>query len=71
LGFDTSAVPAIDLPTSHEGDWVVRDFKFHTGETLQELRLHYTTIDDTKGEPLLIPHGTTGSGTGMLVASFG
>ena len=37
-------VVAADYPAPKEGDWVVRDFRFHTGETLPELKLHYTTV---------------------------
>jgi homoserine O-acetyltransferase/O-succinyltransferase len=48
----------------------VRDFRFHTGEVLPELRLHYTTVGVPTGEPVLILHGTTGSGTGMLNPGF-
>ena len=66
-----AAAMAADLPIPQEGDWVVKDFKFHNGETLPELRLHYTTLGDPKGEPVLILHGTTGSGAGMLGAAFG
>ncbi|MEI6759270.1 MAG: alpha/beta fold hydrolase [Betaproteobacteria bacterium] len=65
------AAPAADLIAPKEGAWVVKNFKFHTGETLPELRLHYTTLGDPKGEPVLILHGTTGSGAGMLGAAFG
>jgi hypothetical protein len=53
---------AADAPVPKEGHWVVRDFRFHTGEVLPELRLHYTTIGAPSGEPVLILHGTTGSG---------
>ncbi len=66
-----TATFAADLHTPVEGDWVVRDFAFHNGEKLPELRLHYTTLGDPRGEPVLILHGTTGSGTGMLGAAFG
>jgi homoserine O-acetyltransferase len=38
---------AADYPAPKQGDWIARDFKFHTGETMPELRLHYTTV----GEP--------------------
>jgi homoserine O-acetyltransferase len=31
---------AADYPTPKQGDWTAKDFKFHTGETLPELRLH-------------------------------
>ena len=55
---------------AEEGSWVVRDFRFHTGEVLPELRLHYTTVGAPTGEPVLILHGTTGSGAGMLTPAF-
>jgi homoserine O-acetyltransferase len=65
-----SAALAADFPAPKEGDWVVRDFRFHTGEVLPELRLHYTTVGAPSGEPVLILHGTTGSGSGMLTPAF-
>ncbi len=65
------AATAADFPAPIEGSWVVKDFKFHTGEVLPELRLNYTTVGDPKGEPVLVLHGTTGSGTGMLNPAFG
>jgi homoserine O-acetyltransferase len=61
---------AADYPAPNQGDWIVRDFRFHTGETLPELRLHYTTVGDPTGEPVLILHGSTGAGTNMLNANF-
>jgi homoserine O-acetyltransferase/O-succinyltransferase len=66
------AVPghAADYPAPVEGDWVVRDFRFHTGEVLPELRLHYTTVGAPTGEPVLILHGTAQSGTAMLTPAF-
>jgi len=63
------AVQAQEAP--QHGSWVVKDFKFHTGEVLPELRLNYTTLGDPKNEAVLILHGTTGSGAGMLGANFG
>ena len=61
---------AADLPVPHEDDWVVRDFRFHGGEVLPELRIHYTTLGDPRGEPVLILHGTGGSGSMMLSPPF-
>ena len=58
-------------PAPKEGAWLVKDFRFHTGDVLPELRLHYTTLGAPTGEPVLILHGTTGSGTGMLNPGFG
>jgi homoserine O-acetyltransferase/O-succinyltransferase len=67
----TSAHVAADAATTKEADWVAKDFTFATGETLPELRIHYTTIGEPTGEPVLVLHGTTGSGTGMLAPFFG
>ena len=67
LGFGATAA---DYPAPVERDWIARDFRFHTGETMAELRLHYTTIGAPTGEPVLILHGTAGSGTGMLTPTF-
>ncbi len=64
-------VHAETAPAPQSGSWTVKDFRFHTGETLPELKLAYTTLGDPKGEPVLILHGTTGSGAGMLSAAFG
>jgi homoserine O-acetyltransferase len=62
---------AADFPAPKEGDWLARDFRFHTGEVLPEVRLHYTTVGAPTGEPVLILHGTAGSGAGMLTGDFG
>ncbi len=72
LVFTLTALVALaaDYPAPKEGDWVVRDFRFHTGEILPELRRHYTTVGAPTGEAVLILHGTTGSGTGMLAPPF-
>ena len=64
------AATAADYPAPREGNWMVKDFKFHTGEVLPELRLHYTTVGDPKGEPVVVLHGTTGSAASMLTPGF-
>jgi len=61
---------AADYPAPREGDWVARDFRFHTGEVLPEVKLHYRTIGASTGEPVLILHGTAGSGANMLTKDF-
>jgi homoserine O-acetyltransferase/O-succinyltransferase len=60
-----------------EGDYVVKNFHFRSGEVLPELRLHYRTLGapvrDGSGHvnnAVLIAHGTTGSGNGFLNANF-
>ena len=62
---------AADAPQPKQGDWVVKDFRFHTGEVLPELKLHYLTLGEPTGEPVLVLHGSTGSSQGMMSKSFG
>ena len=61
---------AADYPAPREGSWTARDFKFSTGEVLPEVRLHYTTVGNPAGEPVLVLHGTGGSGASMLTPGF-
>ena len=60
------AALAADFPAPKEGTWIARDFKFHTGEVMPELKLAYTTVGEPTGEPVLVLHGTTGSAASML-----
>jgi homoserine O-acetyltransferase len=64
------AAVAADYPTPKQGDWIAKDFKFHTGETMPELRLHYTTIGEPTGQPVLVLHGSGGSSATMLTPTF-
>jgi homoserine O-acetyltransferase len=64
------AALAADYPAPKQGDWTIRDFKFHTGEVMPELRLHYTTVGDPSGQPVLVLHGTGGSAASMLTPGF-
>ena len=66
----TLAAWAADYPAPAEGDYVVRDFRFHTGEVMPELKLHYRTIGAPTGIPVLVLHGTAGSGASMLTPAF-
>ncbi|MEN3931530.1 alpha/beta fold hydrolase [Microvirga sp. W0021] len=61
---------AASYPEAVEHDWIIKDFKFHTGETLPELKIHYRTIGTPEGQPVLILHGTAGSGASMLTENF-
>ena len=62
---------AAEFPAPKQGEYVIRDFKFHTGEVMPELRIGYTTVGEPTGEPVVVLHGTTGSSTGMLSPGFG
>src|SRR5262245_32059040 len=64
------AASAAEFPAPREGSWVVRDFRFHTGEVMPQLTLNYRTIGSTTGEPVLVLHGTAGSGASMLTPAF-
>jgi homoserine O-acetyltransferase/O-succinyltransferase len=63
-------------PAAHEGDFVIRNFRFASGETLPELRLHYRTLGELrrdangKTNAVLIVHGTGGSGKSFLSDRF-
>jgi homoserine O-acetyltransferase len=65
-----SAASAADYPAPKQGDYIAKDFKFHTGETMPELRLHYTTVGEPTGQPVLVLHGSGGSAASMLNAGF-
>ncbi len=64
------SVLAADYPAPKQGDWIAKDFKFHGGETMPELRLHYTTVGEPGGQPVLVLHGSGGSAASMLTATF-
>src|SRR5260221_1550102 len=66
----TLASAAADYPAPQEGTWVVRDFRFHAGEVLPELRLHYRTVGSPQGQPGVLLHGTTQSGASLLNPGF-
>ncbi len=61
---------AAEYPAPKEGQWIARDFKFHTGEVMPEVRIHYTTVGEPTGQPVLLLHGTTGSAASMLTPAF-
>src|SRR3989442_1576125 len=63
-----AAAPA---PVVSEGDHVLRSFKFASGESLPELRIHYRTLGKSDGRnAVLILHGTGGSGAQFLTDAF-
>lgn len=68
--------PAPAYPAS-EGDYVIRDFRFASGESLPELRIRYRTFGaprtDSHGvvrNAVLILHGTGGSSTQFMRPTF-
>jgi homoserine O-acetyltransferase len=72
-----SGVRAQSYPTPAESDFVVRAFRFQSGETLPEVRLHYRTVgtprkdaDGVVRNAVLILHGTGGTGRGFLSEGY-
>jgi homoserine O-acetyltransferase len=61
---------AAEFPAPKQGTFVVKDFRFQSGETLPELKLHYRTVGEPTGEPVVVLHGTAGSGAAMLHPNF-
>lgn len=69
-GLIASAAAAADYPAAQHGTYIARDFKFHTGEMMPDLKLAYTTVGAPSGEPVLVLHGTGNSAAGMLTPAF-
>src|SRR3954454_16285440 len=68
---------AADYPPPTQGDVVLRDFKFKSGESLPELRIHYHAFGHPKRDShgvvrnaVLIVHGTGGSGASLIRPEF-
>src|SRR5579872_4843879 len=68
---------AADYPAPREGDFIVKDFQFKSGESLAEVKLHYYTLGtpfkDIHGvtrNAVLVLHGTGGSGRQFLSPNF-
>jgi len=70
LALISLAANAADYPAPKEGYWIAHDFRFHTGEALPEVRLHYRTIGKPEGIPVVVLHGTGSSGLSMLTPAF-
>ena len=58
-------------PAPQTGVWVAKDFRFHTGDVMPELRLGYTTVGNPLGEPVVLLHGTTSVGGSFLTPELG
>src|SRR5947208_2256310 len=73
----SAAAAQTTWPNQREGDFLIKDYRFASGETLPELKLHYTVL----GTPLrnragdivngvLLLHGTSGTGRNWLMPSL-
>src|SRR5258705_11105255 len=64
---------AATYPAPVEGDYVITNFRFGTGDVLPELRMHYRTIGTPRRDQaggirnaVLLLHGTSGTGSNFL-----
>ena len=64
-------------PQLTQGDYVIKDFRFASAETLPELRIHYRTLGTPKTDArgvvnnaVLIMHGTSGTGAQFVGRNF-
>src|SRR4051812_5950275 len=71
----TPAATAQGTPAGN--DYVIRNFRFETGETLPELRLHYVTLGQPRRDAagvvrnaVVVNHGTGGTGGSFLSRGF-
>ncbi len=71
------SVLCLSAQTPHEGNFVISNFRFSSGEQLAKLNLHYTTLGEPKRDEqghvsnaVLILHGTGGTGKQFLTPRF-
>jgi homoserine O-acetyltransferase len=72
-----AAAAEVALPPAAEGDFVLRDFRFRSGQSLPELKVHYATLGQPQRDAggvvrnaVLLLHGTGGSSRQFLTPAF-
>ena len=77
LLLSAGSAPAAAYPEPSSGNFIMKDFRFKSGEILPELKIHYRTVGtpqkDSSGmvrNAVLILHGTGGSGEQFLNDHF-
>ena len=61
---------AQDYPEPQRGTYVIENFAFEDGGTLEEMNVSYLTIGDPANPAVLITHGTTGQAQSMVGEPF-
>jgi homoserine O-acetyltransferase/O-succinyltransferase len=69
FGLFAAEATGAEYPAPKEASWTAKDCKFHTGDVM-DVRLHYRTIGEPTGMPVVVLHGTSGSGASMLTPGF-
>jgi len=79
LGLLPFPLPALaaSYPPPVEGDFIIKDFRFASGESLPQLRIHYRTFGAPRADAagvvrnaVLIMHGTGGNGGSLVREEF-
>jgi homoserine O-acetyltransferase len=72
-----TAALAANYPAPAEGDFIIKDFHFASGESLPQLRIHYRTLGQPRTDAhgvvrnaVLIMHGTGGNGGSLVRDEF-
>jgi homoserine O-acetyltransferase len=74
---EVAAGAEASYPPPVQGDFLLKDFRFVSGESFPELRIHYRTFGTPRADAhgvvhnaVLILHGTGGSGASLVRAEF-
>jgi len=67
----TAGAARAQIPEPHSETWTIRDFRFHDGSVLPEMRVHYLTLGDPKDPAVLVLHGTGGNAGSITAPAFG
>ena len=60
------SIQASDFLEAKKGEYIIKNFKFESGEVLPEVKIAYQTFGNPQGEPVLLLHGTHGNGAKMM-----
>jgi homoserine O-acetyltransferase/O-succinyltransferase len=71
LVFMMGSLQAQEFYLQKSSSWTMKNFQFHHGQILPELKLGYITLGNSNNPAVLVLHGTAGSAKGMLNPGFG
>ncbi|MGZ3274821.1 MAG: hypothetical protein ACXU8Z_13740, partial [Caulobacteraceae bacterium] len=52
-----SGAARAQAPEAKSETWTIKDFRFHDGAVLPEMKVHYLTLGDPKNPAVLVLHG--------------
>lgn len=66
IQFFMVSVQAANYMEATIGEYTIKNFTFENGQTIPEMKVAYRTFGNPQGEPVLLLHGTHGSGKSMM-----